>query len=104
MAVILQVDFPSLGPFGEEMSQAYQQLAESINQEDGLLWKIWTENSANQEAGGIYLFDSQANAEKYLHMHTARLQSFGIDHIRGKISEVNQALSAINQADFLNIN
>ena len=46
MAVILQVDFPSQGPFGEEMSQAYQQLAESINQEDGILWKIWTENSA----------------------------------------------------------
>lgn len=40
MAVILQVDFPSQGPFGAEMSQAYQQLAESINQEDGLLWKI----------------------------------------------------------------
>lgn len=102
MAVILQVDFPSQGPFGEEMSQAYQQLAESINQEDGLLWKIWTENSATQEAGGIYLFDSQAHAEKYLNMHTARLQSFGIDNIRGKIFEVNQALSTINQADFLN--
>lgn len=102
MTVILQVDFPSQGPFGEEMHQAYQQLAESINQEDGMLWKIWTENSATQEAGGIYLFDSQANAEKYLHMHTARLQSFGIHNIRGKIFEVNQALSTINQADFLN--
>ena len=103
MTVILQVDSPSQGPFGEEMSQAYQQLAESINQEDGILWKIWTENSATKEAGGIYLFDSQANAEKYLNMHTARLQSFGIDNIRGKIFEVNQPLSTINQADFLNI-
>ena len=103
MAVILQVDFPSQGPFGEEMSQAYQQLAESINQEDGVLWKIWTENSAAQEAGGIYLCDSQDHAEKYLRMHTARLQSFGIDNIRGKIFEVNQPLSTINQADFLNI-
>ena len=102
MAVILQVDFPSQGPFGEEMSQAYQQLAESINQDDGIFWPIWTENSATKEAGGIYLFDSQANAEKYLNMHTARLQSFGIDNIRGKIFEVNNPLSTINQADFLN--
>ncbi|WP_166167896.1 monooxygenase [Acinetobacter sp. SA01] len=102
MTVILQVDFPSQGPFGEEMSQTYQQLAESINQEDGILWKIWTENSSTQEAGGIYLFDNQANAEKYLNMHTARLQSFGIDNIRGKIFEVNNPLSTINQADFLN--
>lgn len=78
MAVILQVDFPTSGPFGQEMSQAYQTLAESINQEDGMIWKIWTENSDLQEAGGIYLFDRKDNAEKYLKMHTARLTSFGI--------------------------
>lgn len=54
--------------------------------------------SATQEAGGIYLFDSQANAEKYLNMHTARLQSFGIDNIRGKIFEVNNlCLPSIRQ-------
>lgn len=55
MAVILQVDFPSEGPFGESMSQAYRELAESINLETGMLWKIWTENGQTQEAGGIYL-------------------------------------------------
>ena len=41
MAVILQVDFPSQGPFGESMSQAYKELAESINLEAGMIWKIW---------------------------------------------------------------
>ena len=101
MAVILQVDFPSQGPFGEAMSQAYQTLAESINQEKGMIWKIWTENSDTEEAGGIYLFDNQENAEKYLKMHTARLISFGVKNIRGKIFQVNSALSALNQADFL---
>ncbi|MDM1487446.1 MULTISPECIES: monooxygenase [Acinetobacter] len=102
MAVILQVDFPSQGPFGESMSQAYKELAESINLEAGMIWKIWTENSQTQEAGGIYLFDNTANAEQYLKMHTARLESFGVQNIRGKIFEVNAALSAINQASFLN--
>jgi hypothetical protein len=101
MAVILQVDFPTSGPFGQEMSQAYQTLAESINQEDGMIWKIWTENSDLQEAGGIYLFDRKDNAEKYLKMHTARLTSFGIKDIRGRIFQVNLPLSHINHADFL---
>lgn len=101
MAVILQVDFPSQGPFGEAMSQAYQTLAESINLETGMIWKIWTENSDTQEAGGIYLFDYQENAEKYLKMHTARLTSFGVKSIRGKIFQINSVLSDINQANFL---
>lgn len=39
MAVILQVDFPSNGPFGAEMATAYRELAASINQEPGLIWK-----------------------------------------------------------------
>lgn len=101
MAVILQVDFPSQGPFGEAMSQAYQTLAESINLETGMIWKIWTENSDTQEAGGIYLFDYQENAENYLKMHTARLTSFGVKNIRGKIFQINSVLSDINQANFL---
>lgn len=98
MAVLLQVDFPSHGPFQQEMAEAYRPLAESINQEPGLLWKIWTENSETSEAGGIYLFETQEHAKNYLEMHTARLQSFGIQNIRGKIFEVNESLSRINQA------
>ena len=51
---ILQVDFPYTGPWGAEMSAAMQALAQSINNEPGLLWKIWTENPDTNEAGGIY--------------------------------------------------
>lgn len=40
---ILQVDFPSKGPFGAEMSTAMRELAESIAEEPGLIWKLWTE-------------------------------------------------------------
>lgn len=98
MAVILQVDFPTQGPFGVEMSEAFKALAQSINQETGMLWKIWTENSQTQQAGGLYLFDCTENAEKYLSMHTARLQNFGLEHIRGRIFEINHELSAITHA------
>ena len=73
-------------------------LAESIAQEPGLIWKIWTENPLTREAGGIYLFADRASAEAYLAMHTARLKSFGITPVNGKIFAVNEALSAIDRA------
>lgn len=56
MAVLLQVDFEMEGPFGKEMSKAFRDLAESINEEPGFLWKIWTENAQGKEAGSIYVF------------------------------------------------
>jgi hypothetical protein len=98
MTVLLQIDFPNTGPFAEEMTQAFTSLAESINQETGLIWKIWTENNDAQEAGGVYLFDSMENAKRYLVMHSARLESFGITNIRSKIFQVNTDLSKINHA------
>ena len=101
MAVILQVDFPSSGPFGEQMAQMMQPLAQSINEEKGMLWKIWTENAKTQEAGGIYLFENQELAEQYLAMHSARLESFGFKNIRSKILNYNAELSHLNKAIFL---
>ena len=80
MSVLLQVDFPYPGPWGAQMSEAMKGLAESIAHEPGLLWKIWTEDEANGEAGGIYLFVDRASADAYLHMHRARLLGFGIAH------------------------
>lgn len=44
MAYLLQVDFPFEGPFGEEMEKTFWDLANSINEEEGFHWKIWTEN------------------------------------------------------------
>ncbi|MFC7366292.1 MULTISPECIES: monooxygenase [Bhargavaea] len=93
MPVLLQVDFKTEGPFGREMSEAYTDLAQSITGEPGFLWKIWTESEENREAGGIYLFETKQHAEDYLAMHTARLQSFGITGIRGRIFDVNGPLT-----------
>ncbi|WP_210471689.1 monooxygenase [Sporosarcina sp. 6E9] len=98
MNYLLQVDFKMDGPFGEEMSTGFADLAKSINNESGVIWKIWTEDPAAKEAGGIYLFETKEDAEKYLAMHSDRLTSFGITDIRGKILEVNEALSLINNA------
>lgn len=95
---ILQVDFPFSGPFGTDMVEAMRPLAESITNEDGLLWKIWTEDAGQQQAGGVYLFASRETAESYLEMHSKRLQEAGISTIRSRIFAVNQPLSHINRA------
>lgn len=98
MPCLLQVDFPADGPFGAAMAEAFAELAESINDEPGFRWKIWTENRHASEAGGIYVFDSCEDAQRYLRKHTERLRGFGITGVNGKIFEINTALSAINHA------
>ncbi|SUA62643.1 monooxygenase [Oligella urethralis] len=98
MNYILQVDFPFDGPWDKAMYTAMQDLAKSINNEPGLIWKIWTENQADKSAGGIYLFDSRHNAQKYLEMHSARLAAAGIKDIRGRIFAINDKLSELNKA------
>lgn len=101
MPYLLQTDFPTHGPFGPAMTEAFAELADSINTEPGFRWKIWTEHPETGEAGGVYLFESHETAQRYLHKHTERLGGFGITGITAKIFEVNEALSAINHAPLL---
>ncbi len=98
MNFLVQVDFPYHGPFEEEMSNAMQELAEDIANEPGLVWKIWTESKEQKIAGGIYLFDNEADAKRYIEKHEARLTSFGVESIRSKILQVNDTLSRIDRA------
>ncbi|MBB1482247.1 monooxygenase [Tessaracoccus sp. MC1865] len=97
MATLLQIDFPSDGPFGAEMSDAYADLATSISQEPGLQWKIWTENATDRAAGGIYLFNDEDSARAYCDMHTKRLESFGVTGIRARFFDVNPDLTEITR-------
>ena len=97
MAVVLQVDFKMDGPFGAELSTAFEGLARSIGQEPGFLWKIWTEDAAAREAGGIYLFDTRDHAQRYLDMHSKRLTQAGVRDVRAKVYDINGPLTAINQ-------
>jgi len=95
MAYVLQVDFKMNGPFGDEMAEAFSDLAKSINEEEGFMWKIWTENPETNEAGGIYLFETKETAEKYIDMHSKRLASFGINDVHAKIFAINSKLTEI---------
>lgn len=95
---LLQIDFPYSGAMGDEMAEGFKDLAHSIAEEHGLIWKIWTENENTKEAGGIYLFKNLPALEAYLEMHTKRLQSFGVTDIRSKIFDINEKLSLITKA------
>ncbi|WKA55459.1 monooxygenase [Planococcus shixiaomingii] len=97
MAYAMHVDFKMAGPFGDEMAEAFADLAKSINEEEGFLWKIWTENPETNEAGGIYLFETKETAEKYIEMHSKRLAGFGINEVNAKIFAINSPLTAINK-------
>ena len=63
--MILQINFTLDVPVAE-----YQKMADSVAHAfvdvPGLKWKIWLLNPAAREAGGIYLFDSQASVDAYL--------------------------------------
>ena len=95
MAYALQVDFKMSGPFGDEMADAFSDLAKSINEEEGFMWKIWTESPETNEAGGIYLFETKETAEKYIVMHSKRLAGFGIEDVNAKIFAINSKLTEI---------
>ncbi len=93
MAVILQIDFPFQGPFGDDLAGAMTELAESIAGEPGFIWKIWTENPETRQAGGVYLFSDTESAQAYRTMHSERLLSFGITDARSRLFQVNEALT-----------
>jgi hypothetical protein len=63
--MILQITFNLNVPVTE-----YQKMVDSIAHAfvdvPGLRWKVWLLNPAAREAGGIYLFDSQASLDAYL--------------------------------------
>lgn len=98
MAVLVQVNFPLQGPWGEEMAEAFKGLAESINAEPGFIWKVWIEDQAAGRSGGIYLFETREQAEAYVEMHTERLAGFGITDVSATYSDVNETLTRLNRA------
>ena len=49
---LVQIHFDFPGPFGAEMSHQLVELAESINQEPGFIWKIWTESGWHLPVSG----------------------------------------------------
>lgn len=97
------MEFPGRGDPTPDMRAAMRALAESIAEEPGLLWKIWTHDGAEGQgfgarAGGIYLFDSRAAAEAYHRKHAARLTLAGVVGIEATFRRVDEELSRVDRA------
>ena len=99
--MILQINFNLNAPVGE-----YQKMADSVARAfldvPGLRWKIWLLNPAAQEAGGIYLFDSQASLDAYLNGPLVA-QMRGLTSIRNismKQFEVMPEVTALTRGPF----
>jgi len=95
---LLQIDFPSQGPWREDFTTMARGLAHHLNETPGMLWKIWTENSRTGDCGGVYLFMDENSANDFLRKHLPRLDSMGIKHVRAKVFDVNEGLSHITRA------
>jgi hypothetical protein len=96
--MILQINFNLNVPAAE-----YQKIADSVAHAfidvPGLRWKIWLLNPAAQEAGGIYLFDSQASLDAYLNSPlVAKLRGLtSIRNISMKQFEVMPEVTALTR-------
>jgi hypothetical protein len=95
MPTLLQFDFAMKGPWGDDLAEAFRDLAGIIERSPGLRWKIWTENEDEGLGGGIYLFEDDETALAYLEEHTARLEGFGVTDIRAKLLHVNEPLTEL---------
>ncbi|MGC4050228.1 MAG: YdhR family protein [Paludibaculum sp.] len=62
--MILQINFTLHAP-AEEYQTLVDSVAPAFRDIPGLVWKIWLLNPSAQEAGGLYLFDSQASLDAY---------------------------------------
>ena len=79
------------------MATQFKEIAQSIAQEPGMIWKIWAENEEAHEAGGLYLFQDRASADAYMAMHVPRLRAQGFDNIRAKVFDINEPLTRITR-------
>ena len=98
MLTALLFRFPFPGPWGKELAEAVHDLARDIANEPGLVWKVWLENRETGHAGGIYLFDDAAAAERYREKHERRLSVMGLSGVTANIFSVNTELSVLTMA------
>ena len=63
--MILQVNF-KLAVSAEEYRKLSASVAQAFAEVAGLRWKVWILNEGQNEAGGIYLFDSAESLRTYL--------------------------------------
>ncbi|MCA8884122.1 MAG: monooxygenase [Rhodobacteraceae bacterium] len=86
------------GPITEEFLAGTEQLAKSIAEEPGIIWKIWTVEDGTTHYGSTYLFRNREYLERYKQMHLKRLEAIGIKVTADHIFDIMEDVSRINNA------
>ena len=97
---LLQVNYRrALGQDDAQQAERLLAAAEKISGLPGLQWKVWIYDDAEQLAGGIYLFDSEANARAWGEAMPSSLGDLpGVSGIEARYFDVDERLSAITRA------
>jgi hypothetical protein len=82
-----------------ELEAAWLEAAQPIADVPGLRWKVWLMNEAEQQAGGIYLFESEAAAQSYLAgpIVAALKSSPAVSNISARLFDVLESHTAITR-------
>ena len=82
-----------------ELEAAWLEAAQPVADVPGLRWKVWLMNEAEHEAGGIYLFESEAAAQSYLAgpIVAALKSSPAVSNISAKLFDVLESHTAITR-------
>ena len=97
--VILAMDFAWMPSEDPAVHAALRALAESIATDTpGLLWKIWTRDTARGRAGGLYAFADRDAALAYQAMHATRVEARGATDIQARLWDTNAEMGAITRA------
>jgi hypothetical protein len=62
---VLQINF-TFNVTTDDYRKMAKEMAGAFAEVEGLRWKVWIENEANKETGGIYLFESETALQSYL--------------------------------------
>ena len=95
---LLQINLHYTGSWQSDYVATYADLAKQIAQIPGLRWKIWLENEATSEAGGIYLFDDEVSMQAFIADQKTRLQAISeISNVSIKSFNITEELTAITR-------
>ncbi|UWQ91620.1 monooxygenase [Rhodobacteraceae bacterium M382] len=86
------------GPMTQEFAEGTKQLAHSIAQDPGVIWKIWTIDQNSGDFGSTYLFRDLAALDTYKAMHVKRLAAIGVTVTSDHVFDIMEDLSAITNA------
>src|SRR5688572_30690491 len=95
---ILQVNFKFSIPRAD-LEAAWLGAAQPIADTPGLQWKVWLMNEAENEAGGIYLFENEAAAQAYIGgpIVASLKASPAVSNISAKLFDVMPEHSAVTR-------